>query len=376
MKRFWAFLLILGLLITAGCDIPNPFSNKVKIGVNVEQNGADQLYGNSYLKGVQMAVNQVNQAGGINGKTIELVIKDNGSDSKVAGENAVNLMNSSQIKAILGSTIMKTNLSFVLEAEKSKVPFLSASPLVDNKNKSYVYSTAPLLKLQGQAAANFARRRLKRRKALVYYRSGDIYGEKLAVSFQETMKRFGGKVYIEKFNNEAQISSLPYLIKEQNNDVIYMPGGFREGAKLIRVLREEGIGTPILGADRWDVGALAILAGKQHLNNVYYSSTAYLSQKGHRAKAFVRDYQKKYGQQPDLDAALGYDNANFLLTALSKAKSFERKDINNALSSLKNFTGTTGSVTIDLRTNSNRQVPILTYNEGQKQMQGVVYPEN
>ena len=164
-----------------------------------------------------------------------------------------------------------------------------------------------------------------------------------------------------------EISSQLQSVKGAGADVVFLPGYYSDAGTIIRKAREAGIKVPFVGGDGWDSEELAKIAGDA-INGNYYSNHYVPDEDRPEVRNFVGNYQKKYGKTPDALAALGYDAALVLFDAMERAPSLDGKPLRDAIAGTKNFTGVTGTFSIDENRNAKKSAVIVEYQGGKKVM--------
>jgi branched-chain amino acid transport system substrate-binding protein len=233
----------------------------------------------------------------------------------------------------------------------------------------YVFRVCFLDDFQGWVGAKFARENLKAEKVAILYDQAQSYSSGLADYFEKAFKDMGGTVLVRQaFNGgNLEISSQLQAIKGAEPQVIYMPVYYGPAATIIRKAREAGITAPFLGGDGWDSAELAKNAGDA-INGNYFSNHYAPEEARPEVVNFVKKYQDKYGQTPDGLAALGYDAALVLFDAMDRAKSLAGPDLRDAIAQTKNFTGVTGTFSIDENRNAQKSAVIIEYKGGKQTM--------
>ena len=329
--------------------------NTIKIGVDMELTGAVSAYGTAENKGIKLAVDEINKAGGVDGKKLELVTKDNKSDNAESSTAATNLAVQNQVNAIIGPATSGAVSAASLNAQKTGVPLLSPSGTQDDltvdstsgkdKAKRFVFRTTFRDSFQGKVLAQYASENMQAKKVVLFYDNSSDYAKGIADQFKKSYK--GQIVSTQTFvANDTDFQSALTAIKDKDYDLIVMPGYYTETGLITKQARDKGIDKPILGPDGFSDKTFIDLAGKKDASNVYYvsgySTKADLSAK---ARDFIKAYQKKYGNEPNQFSALSYDSVYMIAAAAKGAKnSIELAD---NLAKLKNFVGVTGEMTID-----------------------------
>ncbi|GLB79884.1 branched-chain amino acid ABC transporter substrate-binding protein [Streptococcus alactolyticus] len=360
-KKVTTFLLpFLAALVLVGCNkSPDVTANAtgttigdtLKIGVNLELTGSVAAYGNAEKNGINLAVEQINKAGGVDGKKIEVITKDNKSENAEASTAATNLAVQSQVNAMIGPATSGAVAAASLNAQKTGVPLLTPSGTQDDLTidkdgvKKYIFRTTFQDSFQGQVLAQYAYQNLNAKKVVLYYDNSSDYAKGIAEEFQRVYP--GEIVTVATFaSGDKDFQSALTKFKDLDYDAIVMPGYYTETGIITKQARDMSIEVPILGPDGFNDDSFADLAGVPNTHDVYYvsgySTKTALSDK---ATQFIEAYKKKYGSEPNMFAALAYDSVYMIAEAAKGAKT--SIDIADNLAKLSQFDGVTGTMTID-----------------------------
>ncbi|HIZ68225.1 MAG TPA: ABC transporter substrate-binding protein [Candidatus Streptococcus faecavium] len=360
-KKVTTFLLpFLAALVLVGCNkSPDVTANAtgttigdtLKIGVNLELTGSVAAYGNAEKNGINLAVEQINKAGGVDGKKIEVITKDNKSENAEASTAATNLAVQSQVNAMIGPATSGAVAAASLNAQKTGVPLLTPSGTQDDLTidkdgvKKYIFRTTFQDSFQGQVLAQYAYQNLNAKKVVLYYDNSSDYAKGIAEEFQRVYP--GEIVTVATFaSGDKDFQSALTKFKDLDYDAIVMPGYYTETGIITKQARDMGIEVPILGPDGFNDDSFGDLAGVANTHDVYYvsgySTKTALSDK---ATQFIEAYKRKYGSEPNMFAALAYDSVYMIAEAAKGAKT--SIDIADNLAKLSQFDGVTGTMTID-----------------------------
>lgn len=373
MKKVLSLTLVLVLISTlfAGCS-GAANSNEIRIGINYELTGKIATYGQSSVEGIELALEQINAAGGVNGKLIKATKYDNKSDNAEATTLTTKLITKDKVITVLGPATSGAFKSTIPVAIKNKVPVISGSATADDvtvdKNgvKEYAFRICFNDSYQGTAMANFALNNLSKKKAVVIMDSSSDYGKGLAENFVTTFIAGGGEVVAQEayVAGDKDFNAIITKIKDKDFDVIFIPGYYEEAGLIIKQARTQGIDVPILGADGFDSPVLLELAGPEALNNVYYSNHYSSLDQDPKVVKFIQDFKAKYNKEPDAFAALGYDLAMFAVDAISRAKEITGPAVKEALEATENFEGITGSFSVDEFHNPVKAIVVIGLENG------------
>ncbi|UUV99610.1 ABC transporter substrate-binding protein [Vagococcus luciliae] len=389
MKKIIGMLMGATLLLSA-CGTPgggtaqNTKSQKdadtVKIGLNMELSGAVAGYGNQEKEGAELAVKEINDAGGINGKKIDLVVKDNKSDTAEAATIATSLTTSDNVIGMIGPATSGASKAASPNATKAQVPIITPSAtddsitVVNDKVQEYIFRTCFQDSFQGVILANYATDNLKAKKAVIIGDVSSDYAKGLTKSFKDTFK--GEIVADEKFNaKDKDFKAILTKIKDKDFDFIYLPGYYEEAGLIIKQAREMGIEQPIIGADGFSDSKLIDIAGAENMSNIYY--TAHFSEKApasNKVKTFIETFKKEYGKTPSSFNALAYDSVYMVKAALEAEKENTSEALTKGLATLTDFEGVTGTMTMDKNHNPKKPAVVIGLENGKETSADVVNP--
>lgn len=347
-----SILLLLSLLTQANA------ADKVKIGAVLPMSGGIATFGQENANGIKLAISKLKP------KNIELIIEDDKSEAIEATNAIRKLINVDKVSVIIGEVTSSNTLAMGPIAQEAKIPLFS--PAATNAKVTMVGNFVSRAcftdDFQGVVMARFAVNTLKKKNGLILIDNSSDYSKGLAKSFRDEFLKLGGKLasneeltYVQK---DMDFQSLLRKIKRANPDVIFLPGYYTEVGLIIKQARSLGIKAPFLGGDGWDSPDLFKIGGAAMKGN-YISSHFAPDDKDPKVQAFVRDYEKAYGQKPGAMAALGYDSISIVIDSIARSKSTKPVDINNALLATKNFSGVTGSISIDENRNSKKAAVVL-----------------
>jgi len=332
-------------------------SNTIKIGVNAEMTGDMPAVGESCKKAAEMAVKEVNDAGGIDigGQKykVDLFVEDNAGKPDQSASATQKLITQQKVHAIVGPNATRYALPASEIAESSKVVLISpwsTNPKTTldaktNAPKKYVFRACFIDPFQGRVVAKFALDTLKAKKAAVLYDVASEYNKGIAEIFKETFEQSGGKVVaFETYTtNDKDFSGQLTKIKSAAPDMIFLPNYYSEIPLQIQQAKRLGIKAPFVGSDSW--GSLELLKLCGNDCEGYYFSTHYAADAATPAATkFIEGFKAKYGIVPDDVAALTYDSFGLLFQALRSATKLDRQAIRDALAKIPKYEGVTGNM--------------------------------
>jgi branched-chain amino acid transport system substrate-binding protein len=391
MKKKWAKMFMASTLLAgvlAGCSGAKESSGSegktIKVGVNLELSGGVASYGESLENGIDIAVDEINKAGGVKGKKLEIVKVDNKSEAAEATNGAIKLTSQDKVTAIIGAATSGDTVAQAQIANDTKTILLTpsgTSPNVtvgdDGKLNEYVFRTSYIDPFQGIVAGNFAAKELNVKNAAIFADSASDYAKGLAASFKETFEKAGGKVVVEEayVAKDTDFRATLTRIKAKNPEFIFIPGYYEEVGLIVKQARELGITVPLMGADGWDSPKLVELAGADALNNTFITNHYTSEDPDKNIQKFVTTYKEKFkGESPNAFNALGYDTVYLLADAIERAGGTDTTKIKEALENTKDFSRITGNITIDKDHNPIKSATVLEYKDGKQVFNTKVNP--
>lgn len=348
-------LLVIGSLFIFGCAQKD--SDAVRIGVIAELTGDIPAVGASCKNAAELAVQEINDGGGIQlGEKkypIELIVEDNAGKADQSASSAQKLITQQKVTAIVGPNASRYALPAAEIAESGKTVLItpwSTAPKAtldskSNASKKYVFRACFIDPFQGGVIAKFTLDNLKLKKTAVLYDVASEYNKGIAEIFKEVYEKNGGTIVaFETYTtNDKDFSSQLTKIKKANPDIIFLPNYYSEVPLQIQQAKRLGISVPFIGSDSWGSEELLNLCGKDCEG--YYFSTHYAADSASDAtKKFIATYKAKYGTTPDDVAALTYDSFGLLTQAIKTAGRNDRQAVRDALAKIPLYSGVTGSM--------------------------------
>ena len=249
---------VLGLVLASSmfmaCNKTGNSGSEIKIGMITPVTGAVSTYGVSAKEGAELAVKEINDKGGINGKKVKLVVEDDEAD-QTKSVNAFNtLYDNEKVTAVLGPITSGATLAVVPNATQNKIPLLTptaTAPNVTSVGGEYTFRVCFLDSYQGVTMADFAVDDLKKKKAAVLYNVGSDYSKGVADAFKAEYEKKGGKVaqFLTYNDNDKDFNAQLTKIKGDKPDVILLPDYYNVTGLIAKQARDLGIDSTFLGVD-------------------------------------------------------------------------------------------------------------------------------
>lgn len=336
----------------------------ITIGGIFPLSGSVAEYGLEAQKGIQLAIEQINAAGGIGGRQVVLISEDDEGDATKSVNAFIKLTNRDGAKLVIGSLTSGPTIAVSERAQNQEVVLMApaaSNPAVTDAG-NFIFRTCFIDPFQGTVGGQFAAQSLGAKQAAVLYEVSNDYSVGLQENFVKAFTANGGTVVANEVYNKGDVDFNAQLtrIKAVNPDVVYLPEYYGDVALIAKQLRAQGINTPIVGADGWD--GLTGNAGDEVLNGFYTSNFTNDSTE-ERVITFVSDFQAKFNAKPGSFAALGYDSMSLLKDAIAAAGSDDAKAVRDALTSI-NGAYITGNIKFDAKRNPVKSAVILEIVKG------------
>ena len=334
-------------------------TNEIKIGGIFPLSGAVAVYGVECKNGIDLAIEEINAAGGINGKNVVLISEDDEGNPDKTVNAYQKLTSKDGAKIIIGSLTSGCTQAITNRAQAQKVvqiaPAATAPAITDAGD--YIFRACFIDPFQGRVGGKFSAETLNAKTAAILYDTGNDYSVGLTENFEAAFTQAGGKIVAKEAytTNDKDFNAQLTKIKSANPDVVYLPDYYNVVALIAKQLRAQGIVAPIVGADGWD-GILGNSSAE--VLNGFYSNHYATDSTDPAVQAFVKKFNDKYSKDPNSFAALGYDSVYILKDAIIKAGSDDATAVKEALKAT-NGDYVTGHLTFDEKRNPIKSAVML-----------------
>ena len=362
MKKIFLVMLLVTAFIV-GCGKKSADGNVIKIGVIAPLTGNYAQYGTAVKEGVELKVDAINNAGGINGKKIELVIADSKGDVQESVNAFKKMVSQDKIDIFMGEVTSGPSLAIAPLAQQAKIPMITATGTAFDitKDKDFVFRTTFTDPYQGVVVAKYAKSK-GYKNVTVLTNTGSDYSVGLANAFKEQAKKEGIQVKEEQYTaDDKDFRALLTKVKGYNPEVIFVPDYYNTIGLILTQAKELGINAQFMGGDGWD--GIQTNFGKV-ANGAVFASQFAPDDPDQNVQKFIAAYKNEYKIDPIIFAALGYDTGTILETALKNVSDLSSKDA--IKEAIKKFDGTlvTGSLKFDAERNPEKKVTFIEVKDG------------
>ncbi|MDR1219200.1 MAG: ABC transporter substrate-binding protein [Treponema sp.] len=340
-----AALACVAFVALVGCKAKD--TDVITIGGIFPLSGSVAVYGVECKNGIELAIEEINAQGGINGKKIALISEDDEGNPEKTVNAYKKLTTSDKATIIIGSLTSGCTQAITSLAQAQKVLLVAPAATMESITGAgdYIFRACFIDPFQGTVGGIFAAANLGAKRAAILYDNGNDYSVGLKDNFITAFQGRGGAIAASEsyITGDVDFSAQLTTIKAANPDVVYLPDYYSTVSLIAKQLRAQGVNTPIVGADGWD--GLTENAGDEVLNG-FYSNHYAADSTDLKVVNFVQAFQKKYNSVPVSFAALGYDSLYMIRDAIVKAGSVDSTRVRDALVQT-NGSYVTGNLTFD-----------------------------
>ncbi len=349
----------------------------VKVAILAPLSGDVATFGKSTREGAELAIEEWNKKGGVNGKQIEAVVEDSQCNADAAVSAANKVIDQDGVKFIIGEVCSSASIPISNIAVAKNI--LQISPTSTNpkltfengQTKPTVFRACFTDDWQGGSAAKFAIESLGAKTAAIMVDQGNDYVLGLGGYFRDAFEAAGGKVVVwETYTAEdSDFSAILTKVKDANPDILYTPDYYSTVNLIAAQAKEKGITAVMMGGDGWDSPDL----DESVVDGGYFSNHYSPADPRPIVQDFVKKYQDKYGATPDALATLAYDAANLLFQAIEKTGNEDPVKVAATMASME-VEVVSGKITFDAQHNPVKAAFILHVTGGKVELNTTLYP--
>ncbi len=300
--------------------------------------------------GVNLYIKQLNAAGGIDGKMVDVIWEDDQGDASMAVNAYNKLVNNDEVVAIIGSVLTGATEAVADYAADENIPTITASATAYyiTTDRPNMFRTCFLDPFQSVCMANFCKDEFGATKLAVIYENGNEYSTGLKDAFAQQAQLNGQTIVAEEATAAGDVDFKAQLtkIKAAEPEVLFVPFYGPEAALILTQANELGLNVKFLGADGIS-SVVDSISDKSLLVNMYYSDHFSNSADSEKVKSFLEAYQAEYGEMPSISfSATAYDAAMVLTEAIKNAGTTDYQAVIDAIKAT-NAEGVSGVITFD-----------------------------
>jgi len=344
-------------LVASGCggakETPQQAGgDTIKIGFLGGKTGNHAHYGIETLKGMQMAVDDINKAGGLLGKKVEIIEGDHGSNSSEAANVAQKLV-TQKVVAVIGDPTTGITKLVAPICQSNKVVLMSAGAVGPGVVEigDYIFRDTLLDAVAAPVVTKYLAEDLKWKNVALVTTKGLVYSEGLTGLFKPALEKYGIQIVDEQFimEKDTNFSAQVTALSQKQFDGVVFTGYYTEGGLFMKEMRKQGLqqvlvgGDGLLGKELWELGESAVEGSM-----VYTGFAVDLNNAAGKTKEFIEKYQAANSNNlPDMFPAQGYDAVMLVADAIKAAGSADPAKFREALAATKDWVGVTGNINFD-----------------------------
>jgi len=372
-------LLISGIFLLFG-PIPAPAQETIQIGFFAPITGPAAADGMSAKNAVELGLKEVNDAGGIKGKRVELIVYDDRLKAEEAVAIANKLIEKDKVVGVASGSYSGPTRVVAPIFQKAGIPMVAGYAVhpdvtwdpKQRKPNDFCFRNGFLGEIEGAGAAEYAVKNLKAKKVSLIFMDND-FGRAISSGFAERAEKLGATVLAKqmyRFPGEKDFRPFLTRIKEGNPDLIFAAGYYNEAASIVRQSKELGISSQIMGEEGFDSPKFLEIAGPA-AEGVIIATNLDRDDPRPLVQNFLKNYRQAYGEDADMVGASSYDAFMILVKAVEKAGT-NPKAIQKALLETKDYNGLTGKISRFVQGEVVKAVQIQVVKGGKFRRLGVV----
>jgi branched-chain amino acid transport system substrate-binding protein len=379
MKKLFTGIIALAtaaIFLTSGCNKGG--GDEILIGEYGSLTGPNATFGISSTNGLKLAVEELNNSGGLLGKKVKLITYDDQGKPSEAQTVVQRLIKNDNVVAVIGEVASSNSKAGAPICQQSKIPMIS--PASTNPEVTaigdYIFRVCFIDPFQATVVSKFILNTLKLKKVALLKDVKNAYSTGLSDFFEKEFKNMGGEIVeVQSFSAgdkdfKAQLTSL----KAKNPEAIFIPAYYTDVNLISIQAREIGLTCPLIGSDGWESEKLTEGKAKDALEGCYFSTHVSTENPDPKIQEFIKKYKAKYNAMPDAMAFLAYDAGLILFEAIKKAGVTDPEKVKNELAKIKDFSGVTGKISINEQRNAVKPAVILEIKGGEFKFKETVQP--
>ncbi|WP_322998479.1 ABC transporter substrate-binding protein [Castellaniella sp.] len=352
--------------MNAYADDQVPDAQELRIGFIESITGPAASYGEEHTQGTQLAIEEINKAGGYNGHPVVALREDDKSDPASSITSAKKLITQKKVDAIVGSSASLVTIAFSKEDERYKVPLvngMAGSPKVTEQGYKYTWRIKITDQQTDTKAVEYFIKH-KGAKTIGFLVENSDYGKPPTKGAAERAKELGAQVVAYEEYNRGDIDFKAQLskIREHQPDLLFIHGYYTEGSIIARQIHDLGIKSQVIVNEGQGLPKFAELAGKA-ANGVVFPTTWLVGLPDARSQQFEKAYEAKWGQKPGAFAAGSYEAVYTVLEAAKRGDGATRAQIQAGLSKLDGFDTLLGPIHFDVKNQNDGEVRLAHFKE-------------
>jgi len=346
----------------------------VKIGFHAPLTGFAAADGTSSRNGAELAVEQANAEGGIDGKQIELVVYDDQAEPKQAVPIATKLIEQDGVKVAVSGSYSAPTRAAAGVFQEAGIPYISAYAVHPDITRAgdYVFRTSFMGEVQGRAGAKLIGEDLGKHRVVLITLNND-FGKSLAAGFKEVAERYGIEIVAEYEYaiQDRQFGPIVAQVKAAEPEAIYATGYFFTAGPLVSQLRAAGVDVPVIGQEGYDSAKFMEIAGPA-AEGVIITTSLDRDSDSPAARAFIEQFEEKAGFPADMVAASAHTATMVAIEAMRQAGTEDPAAIRDAIAAT-DLEASTGRISFNQLGEVQKDVQVQVVEDGEFHRHSVIH---
>jgi branched-chain amino acid transport system substrate-binding protein len=338
--------ITLATIAVLGLVAGTPANAQIKIGFQAPLTGFAATDGKSAKIAAEMAIEEINAAGGVLGQKLELIAYDDQAKSDQAIFTANKLIGEDGVKLVVNASYSASGRAAAPVFQNAGVVMISAYGVHPDITRAgdFMFRLVHLGPPQGRATALFIGKNLSQKKISAITMDND-YGQATMDGFLDAAPNYGVRV-VNKYSyalSDRQFGSIVASVKRDDPAAVYATGYFFTGGPLVAQLRAGGVGAPIIGSQAFDSQKFIDIAGPA-AEGTYIVDSFNRGRSDTALQRFFGEFQKRAGYPPENVAAITYSAVELMVDAVKRANSADPAKVRDALAATRNYPLLTGDL--------------------------------
>lgn len=337
--------------------------SQLAVALLVPKTGDRAPWGEDLLHGVELALEQQNLHGGLNGRRLRLVALDTESREERAATLTARVIEHEAPLCVLGEVSSQANEKGAAAAQRRGAVFIATASTARDVSRvgDFVFRTAVTDAEQSQAMARYVRQALQKRRGAVVYRRRSLLHVSMADAFQSAFRAAGGELVLrDTYTDDTELVRLAARVRSSGAEVVFAPAASEDAGRLAVALRQGRGAVQIVGGDGWASPEVRRFA-QEALTGVLYTDGFCATAPRPEVESFVAAFRERHRASPGTFAALGYDALRWVLRAAQRLPQTDSRSLRDALLNSALRDAVANAFTVDARRGLSRPVCILRW---------------
>ena len=356
-----SFLQVAGCAALAGCRWRR--GGEVVLGAVVPRTGERAVWGDDLLHGYELAVEQHNLRGGLNGRRLRLVALDDESREEHAASLATRLIEREGAPVVFGELSSVANERCAAAAQRRSAVFVATASTARDVSRvgDFCFRTALTDSEQAFAMARYVRQTMQKRKAAIVYRRSSLLHVAMADAFASGFRGSGGELALrDSYQDDADLVRLVARVRSSAADVVFAPATSDDAGHIAVALRQGRVTAQIVGADGWASPDTRQFA-REAVSGALFPELFSAASPRPEVEAFGAAFEARHSARPGSFAALGYDAVRWVLAAAARVPQLDARTLRDALLGSRLDDAVAGAFLVDARRVLTRSISVQRY---------------